>query len=342
MKKFAKLIIPDYLMPLLSNFHLYFKRKRTYNRFKQMYLNDMLRYLKYSRTFGNDNPDKMVGSIILQYHVIEKGLTMPESRTGFGKERIILLCRECMEYIEKYGKEDEQINHAIGVVLEYEGYHESIGFILDNEVKDAINQLKDSLKTRVNITIQLQKTKTEYFKKTNCSFPDFSNSRSSIRNFTSEDIPLTKIKTALELARNTPSACNRQSWRTYVFTDKQMITRLLEAQGGNRGFGHLTNKLIIVTGELAMFCYTSERYQVYIDGGLYAMNLLYALHNNEIAACILNCSFDFEKEQEIKRFSGIKESEVLIAMIACGLPPEEFKIAISPRYSLIKTNRIIN
>jgi hypothetical protein len=30
----------------------------------------------------------------------------------------------------------------------------------------------------------------------------------------------------------------------------------------------------------------------------------------------------------------IKESEVFIMMISCGMPPENFQIALSPRYTL--------
>lgn len=302
----------------------------------------MLRYLKHSRTLGNDNPDKMIGAIIIQYHVIEKGLTMPKSRLGFGKERLISLCQICCTYIERYGQNDEQLKHAVGVVFEYEEYHQSNNFNLDEEVKTSIKQLKSILIEKIDKAYQIQTTKDEYFKHVNSPFYEFSNSRASVRNYTVDEIPIEKIKGALELACNTPSACNRQSSRTYLFTDRELIAKLLEAQGGNKGFGHLTNKLIVITGELGVFSSTNERHQVYTDGGLYAMNLLYALHSNEIAACILNCSFDYKKEEEIKKDFNIKESEVLIAMIACGVAPGEFKIAASLRYSIGKTNKIIN
>lgn len=333
---------PKYLLMILKSAYSFFKRKQLMNTFRHIYINDMIRYLKYSRTTSNDSFDKMLGAIILQYHVIEKGLTMPESRLGFGRERIISLCQSCIKYIEKYGQNDEQLKHAIGVILEYEEVHKNNNYPLDDEIKSHITGLKHIVKDCVETAAQKQVTKDEYFKNINDAFFEFSNSRASVRNYSQDDLPLTKIQKALELARNTPSACNRQSWRTYVYTDKNVICELLELQGGNRGFGHLTNKLIIITGELGVFCYTNERNQVYIDCGMYAMNLLYALHHNEIATCILNCSFDHNKEQEIKILGRIKDSEVLIAMVACGEAPNEFKIAASPRYNLNKTNTIIN
>jgi hypothetical protein len=90
-----------------------------------------------------------------------------------------------------------------------------------------------------------------------------------------------------------------------------------------------------------VFCNINERNQAFIDGGMYAMNLLYALHCNMVAACILNCSFDPGKENHIKSIAKIKDSEVLIAMIACGDPPEGFQLTMSPRNSLDTTNTII-
>ena len=93
---------------------------------------------------------------------------------------------------------------------------------------------------------------------------------------------------------------------------------------------------------MGLFGGIAERYQVYIDGGMYAMNLLYALHYNQIAACILNCSHTPEKDELLRNICGIKDSENFIAMIACGIPPERFKIAISRRYERSDTNNIID
>lgn len=328
----------------LNTKEIFLKLKRIVLRFNfmRMYFHDMSRYLKYSRTFGTDNPVKMIGSIILQYHVIEKGLTMPESKIGFGQQRIIILCRDCVKYIEKYGQNDEQLNHAIGVILEYEDFHKKSGFELDKETENSLQQLKDKLLSEVQRAVQKQTGRDELYTKKEHSFPEFSESRCSLRNYSAVDVPVKGIMDALELAKNSPSACNRQSWRTYVFTQKIIINTLLELQGGNRGFGHLTNKLIIVVGELGLFCNSNERNQVFIDGGIYTMNLLYALHYKEIASCVLNCSFDNAKEEEIKKVAGIKDSEVLIVMIACGIAPDEFKVALSPRYPVERTNKIIN
>ncbi len=303
-------------------------------KFAKAYLYDFRKNIKFSSAIRYDDTQlKLVSTIIRNYHVVEKGLTMPETRLGFGKDRINILCDDIILYIKKYGLDNDQIHHAIGVLLEYDHLHRQNNFILSDNIQSKINKLKQQIPV-VEPTPQLIKTRNEYFKSVKSDFKEFSNSRASIRNFSTEEISVDKILNALELARNTPSACNRQTSRPYVYNNKEEIKEILQVQGGNRGFGHLANKLLIVTADLSVYNSVAERNQAFIDGGMYAMNVLYSLHHNEIAACILNCSHTPEKDKKLRKLCNIKESEVFIAMIACGIPPEKFNVAISKRHSL--------
>jgi len=299
------------------------------------YLYDLRRYSKYSATKGFTDSLKLEGIIVKEYHVIEKGLTMPERRLGFGKDKMISLCNNCKKYILTYNIYPEQILHAVGVIKEYQQIHQENNYSLDENINKAIVGLLNLVKNKdVLPRTQLKTTKEEYFKKINESFEDFANSRKSVRNYSTENIDEQDFTDALTLSLNTPSACNRQTSRLYVFSEKEKINDILEIQQGARGFGHLTNKLIVITAELGVFGETTERNQAFIDGGIYAMNLLYALHAKKIACCILNCSNTPEKDRALQKACGTKKSEVFIAMIACGIPPEEFSIAESLRYDL--------
>ena len=83
-------------------------------------------------------------------------------------------------------------------------------------------------KTSVSTVTQKDILKEEYFANSNSSFDLFSSSRSSIRNFSNEDIPIEQIYRALDLSRNCPSACNRQSWRVHVYQEKDQIQKILD------------------------------------------------------------------------------------------------------------------
>lgn len=326
-KEFLKKHLPKFLMKSIQK---RYKRITMY----RTYIYDLKRYSRYSKTNNLNSRIKLEGIIIKEYHVIEKGLTMPSRRLGFGRDKMISLCNNCLLYIGTYGVLPMQVEHAISVIKEYCKVHDN------NELKDTVlfakieELLSLSLVHTIESSSQIHTTRDEYFAYTNSSFNHFSESRKSIRNYINQDIPLTKIKEAIKLSLNYPSACNRQTARVYLYTDKEQIDKILEIQGGNRGFGHLTNKLIVITAELGVFEETTERNQAFIDGGIYLMNLLYALHQQEIGCCTLNCGNTPKKDETLQKICGTKKSEVFIAMITCGILPSEFSVALSPRYSM--------
>lgn len=332
LKTIAKKLLPQKAVTFRRDLLLKIDLLKAYNY-------DYKRFFVFSGTSSSNTETKLIKNIITRYHVIEKGLTMAEARMGFGKDAILLLCDLCIEYSSKYNTTDEQLLHAIGVVFEYERFHKIRNYTLNDKVVSKIGKLKHADINTI-CSIQIKTKRKDYFSYTKDSFLNFSNSRKSVRNYTNQDIPIEVFNHAFDLAKNTPSACNRQSWRTYLFTEKKLINEILKIQGGNRGFGHLANKVIVIAGEVGAFASTGERNQVFIDGGMYAMNLLYALHYYKIAACILNCSTTIEKDRKLRESTKIKESEVFIAIVSCGIPPEDFEIASSKRFDIKRTNTI--
>ncbi|WP_282117774.1 nitroreductase family protein [Maribacter aquivivus] len=334
MKELILRIFPDSLVRII--FNLTIRNLTIYKSYKY----DKKKFKKYSDSFLMKRKNEIMGNIIKHYHVFEKGLTMPETRLGFGQPKMVVLVNECLKYIQLFGKDEIQLSHSVSVINEYLQFHEKQKHQLEPKTIEAIENLNVSF-SEIKISAQPKSTKESYFEQRNASFDLFSVTRHSVRNFSKESIPQKLLEQSLKLAKKTPSACNRQSWRTYVYSDKTQISEILKVQGGNRGFGHLTDKLIVITGELGVFGHAFERNQVFIDGGMYAMNLLYALHFNGIATCPLNCSNTPEKDKKLQALCGIKASEVFIVMIACGIPPDEFKLASSPRYDVNFTNRFV-
>ena len=105
------------------------------------FLNYYRSFIKYSGIINNKSFSKLLGIIIGDYHVIEKGLTMPNTRFNFGREKLLELISNCEIFIEKYGNENLQLKHALGVVLEYKKFHESSNKKIDKELLFRINSL---------------------------------------------------------------------------------------------------------------------------------------------------------------------------------------------------------
>jgi nitroreductase len=305
------------------------------------YAYDYKMYLNHSAIKGNkSNSKRLIAIIMEQYHIVEKGLTMPETRLGFGYDNLISLIDNCLLFQSKYDKVHPQLKHAVEVIFEYQNYHEERSFELSDFIKNKISELEMKYISD-HCSTQLTVKSEDYFNHINSSFEQFSNSRRSVRNYSDSEIPNELIIKSVDLSRNAPSSCNRQAVKANVVVDKDLINKVLEIQGGNKGFGHLSNKIIIVTADLSVCQGVSEKHQVYVDGGMYAMNLLYSLHQNKIVACALNCNFTKSKDLKIRKILNIPASEVFIVIFSCGFAPDEFKIALSERNPVSEYIRII-
>ena len=82
-----------------------------------------------------------------------------------------------------------------------------------------------------------------------------------------------------------PSACNRQAWHVYHSDSDEVKLAVLKEQSGNKGFGDKIPNLLIVASDLKAFMPAEERYQHWIDGGMFSMSLVYAFHSLGVASC---------------------------------------------------------
>lgn len=178
-------------------------------------------------------------------------------------------------------------------------------------------------------------TKSEILNACNKGFESLLTSRHSIRYFSDETIGKDCLENALRLAQKTPSACNRQGWKTHVFQGEKSVD-LIKWQGGANGFENEIRTSILVTANLKAFLYY-EIHQAYVDGGLYAMNLMNALHSLGLGTMPLSCGFTYKKLKGLAGF-GIPENEVPIVIIGVGKLLDNFNVAVSKRKDIEMTN----
>jgi len=138
---------------------------------------------------------------------------------------------------------------------------------------------------------------------------------------------------------NTPSVCNRQGWTVHYYRSKEEIRSLLSYQNGNAGFTDSINKLLIVTGNTKAFT-RNEYNQLYIDGGLLSMNIMFAVHSAGLGSCPLNTCMPFYKERALKVSAGIPKHEKIIMMIAVGNLKDTFSVSQSEKYRLNDVLRV--
>lgn len=287
------------------------------------------RFYKYSGTF-NDTRRKEDAYMTWLYHVVEKGLSMPNMRLGFGKEKIEELCI----IVKKHQIEDEidrkTIESAVAVLLEYQRIHEKMEYQLPVKLKKELTEIQ-KLYPDVQPINQKEFTKEDFFKYNHSDFLKFSQSRHTVRNYTEEEVKIKDIIDAIDLAKNAPSACNRQHTRVHIVSNKNLMNKCLKMQSGNRGFGHLGNKLLVITGDLSVVLGASEFFDLNTNVGIFIMNLCYSLHLKQIGCCVLNWYAMPKQDKELRQILGIPNEENIVAFIICGKVPDKFKIAESPR-----------
>ena len=169
---------------------------------------------------------------------------------------------------------------------------------------------------------------------TSGNFSQLVGARRSVRHYSSEPVSLSILEEAVKLAQQSPSVCNRQGAKVWWVLRREKIDEILALQNGNRGFGHLAKVLLIVTCDLGVFEGAKERNQVFIDGGLFAMSLLYSLSYKGLGACPLNWCVDVDRDKELHKITNIPRDHRVIMLVSVGHVPNEFSVAVSQRHEL--------
>jgi nitroreductase len=246
------------------------------------------------------------------YHRIEKGLALNAPKPKFGAEvmaRLSLL----IPHAVSTGPEEQYIDHASSALNALEQWHtvESI----DDEVSPVV-------------------VSGDTFSLAPELLTNFFATRRSVRNFDpTRTIPLETLQNAANLAGTTPSVCNRQSWQAHVYSGEK-AREILGHQNGNRGFADLVPQVAVITVDRRLFAGHSERNQRWVDGGLFAMNFVMALHGLGVNSCMLNWSMSNAQSDALRKSGGIHPSNDIIMLVAMGYAPADYRIARSPRRRL--------
>ena len=273
------------------------------------------------------NQNENLAELMVANHVLEKGITMPGRRLGFGYERVRGIIDRCRRYIREYTANHVEIQSAIDILNQYYKIHADEKFTLPGDIVAGIQELSKHKIYDTNHCFET--TKEEYFASTD-NFKDFAHSRHSVRWYSDEKIPDGPIINAIHLAQTAPSACNRQGIRVYIITSQDKKEEVLKMQNGNRGFGHKADRLLLITADMG-YWKCNQKTSAFLDAGIFTMNLLYALHYYKICACTLNAHLTIKKKKLLKKIVGYSESEHPVVFISIGNAPEKFMITGSQR-----------
>ncbi|MDA7506084.1 nitroreductase family protein [Akkermansiaceae bacterium] len=286
---------------------------------------------------------QLEGRIIATYHVIEKGLSMPEFRPAFGVAMLKGLIKMLQNVnINCDNNNNINIQSAKRVVFSYVERHEEIGYCLKSDFTDDELKFANSFNPALSVDGGVKDyNRTGYFEASNDSFSTFAKSRHSCRVFDpAVEVNLDTIRAAVDVARYAPSVCNRQCWRAHVFRDRKIIDKLLEIQEGNRGFGHTIPCVVVLTAGVKVFSGYAERSQGFLDGGLFGMSLMYALHHFKLGCVPLCWLVSLKKDSAFRKIADIPGDEIVLMLLGVGTPVTEFSTPASQRREVDELVRI--
>jgi nitroreductase len=298
--------------------------------FVREYTTDLLVFMRYNGHSPMEDHDRRAffQTIILS-HAIEKGLSLREPRPLFGRDKI----NSILALLRTYNKEFSEfpVRMALGALSDYHAFSSLHTPYSDPTLDEIARYLDSELASRTERTGGVRYASVVGSDETVTPVA-FLRSRVSCRTFAPDALPLAQIEEVIKIAQTAPSQCNRQSVRLHFYQDRARIEDLLRLQGGAGGFGETVGNLFVVTSEIAAWGGPQQRNQLYVDGGIYSMMLMLALHAKGILSCPLNLAVTNSLERDIKALGGIPSSQRLIVMIAVGKSSESiFKAARSPR-----------
>lgn len=269
---------------------------------------DSRRYSKYAMTaettWGKLGATHLEAQLTRDYHRVEKALALSKPRRPFGSElqrRLdeLLPYAEEVEPTKSYVTAAQRAREALvvwnreGVILEDVAPYRN-----DHARLDSIHSLF--------------------------------NTRHSVRDFSERPVGDDVLIEAVDLAAMSPSVCNRSPWFVRFYRGPS-AKDVLSLQYGNSGFGEAVPVVGVVSVELGYFAGSGERNQAFIEGGIFATSLMWALHGLDLDTCMLNLSQPAPVADRLRQGTGMSDSEVPIMMIAVGYGSDGHRVARSPR-----------
>ena len=295
---------------------------------------DFFRYRKFSFVLRQTSQDNRRASIRIFTHYLEGGMCFPDVNLGYGQDKAHSVIKKLRSYKQEFGK-DETVAWAIATLAKYLEFHRRQNYDLSSleaefeQLSRELNLTEDGVCGGYEAV-----TATQIKTATSVDFEQFLRNRHSVRQYTRDSIEPDTIRKIVQNAQLCPSVCNRQTCRVYALTNPDDVQKILKYQAGNAGFHQDIHTLFVVTANVGEMNLIGERYQGWIDGGIFAMTLALSIHAEGLGACFLNWSTEPREDRALRQGLGIGEEELVITMMAAGHLKPEFRVPVSHRKSI--------
>lgn len=169
------------------------------------------------------------------------------------------------------------------------------------------------------------------------SFLEIIQKRRSIRNFKNKPVDDTAIRSIVDAARLSPSACNAQPWRFIAVTEKSLLEELV-----NRGMGGaVPNKWAASAPVIIIGCAVLNLMTHYLGEAVkgiqyHQIDMGISMEHMVLRATEMGlgtCWIGWFREKNIRKILNIPKDWKIISLIALGYPQNE-STTTSSRFDL--------
>jgi nitroreductase len=314
----------------LSKFY-YFMFSNSFSRECRSVMEGRRKY--YSDLMQNDEFSSLLRRNI---HRLEKGLSMKERREVFAEdyihETVVALSRHKDRKLQSY----TEVKWFFDVLDQYFLVVKKTGIISKSwDVYESIKSSSLYVKTQQDKFVRF----VPYRRKEVCSlrvspsdFLELCKRRRSVRWYEDKVVDESILRQAVEAAKMSPSACNRQPFRMLAFTGDQ-ASRVASVAMGTAGYASNIKNLVVLIGRLDLYPEERDRHVIYIDASLFAMSFMLCIETLGLASCPINWPDIEAKELELEAMLGLKAYERPVMMISFGYADPEGFIPFSQKKS---------
>ena len=268
---------------------------------------------------------------IIHTHTLEKGMEHFELRPfAVKKTGYIMSIIKRESKFENYRNTFAFIN-GINSLREYKKIYEDHGWKDKDEYKKVSTFLQNYTDVEQQRAGAYILEKKELEKDYNIDYLKFVKSRHSTRNYKNEPIKLEDVKKAVDMAKYSASACNRQYIKLHFYPSGKMRDNVIHYALGKGGLYLEGVNTFIVTFDVNGLSGIGERNQGYFNAGLYSTNLVNAFHSLGIGTCFIQFANSVKDEEELKKMNEIPEYERIAVILFAGYYDEKSIFAVSPR-----------
>lgn len=283
------------------------------------FIYDYVQFIRYSGVLRRSNQDVRKFLILQDLHKIEKGLTLSSPRANFGQA---VWQRIKVNLSASSGDLEDVIGtYCVNVYTEYNKLHK----ITNPNTRKYFAQL--SPRTNPNsypVTKLFTPTETQ-----GQQIDMVISKRRSVRQFTGK-VPQIELINMKDIVKNTPTVCNRAHINFECIEDR-LLLNALELQNGNESFRDQIKQVLVIFSRTTSMNSPYERNQVFIDGGMYAMNVLNYLAFKGYGTVPLNWSSSPSNDVKLRKLLSFPNDAKVIMLIAIGACDRLVTVATSTK-----------